>query len=191
MPRPALVGALGAVVALGGCRCGAAPEPSPEVPHFLGWDALVEAAWRGRTDKATLYATDLSGGPPTEGVDGAAAEGDATVAGALGFVRFAQDPADLAEAVSTAARGCGTCHDALAAPAPPRPVWAHETGAKWAVDTLVWTRPGSPPQAEVPEEITTAWNEPVPDDAPHGREAARVARLLVACAGCHAPGDLP
>jgi hypothetical protein len=146
--------------------------------HYAGWDALVEAAWRKDADRVRAIAVDMAPGP--EGDAPAGADGLATTSGALGFVGFAASGEELAGGIAVAARGCGECHAAVGAVAPPRPAWTHETAAAWAVDAAVWTREGSP-SGDVPIEVASAWSEPVALDSPQ----TRVERVLTACGSCH------
>lgn len=183
----AVLAALVIVGLLGGCRCAPAEPVAAEEPHFLGWDALVEATWRGDVERARLLAADLTGGAPTEGEVGA--EGVTTVGGAIGFYGFAEDDAERIDTIATAARGCGQCHGARDVPSPPRPAWAHETGAVWATDAVVWARAGEPPTGEPPLDVlSAAWRDPVVVEPPHTDAEVRAARVLSACAACHPHG---
>jgi cytochrome c553 len=163
-----------------GAACHARPEPAPPPPaHYEAWDALVDAAWHGDTEAVGTHLEAMIGGPPVDGATGPAAEADATLGGALGFLRVAQTPDDLAMGITRAASACGACHAAEAVPAPLAPEWSHPTAAAWAVDAVVWHRPDVPRAAVLPAEAGAALAS---DGA-----AARARSLLVACAGCHGP----
>jgi len=181
-----LVLLIAAAIVVSGCRCAPEEPIVVEEPHFPGWDALVEATWRGDVERARLLAVDLTGGPPAEGEIGA--DGVTTVGGALGFFGFAEDDAERIGAIATAARGCAECHAARDVPAPPRPAWVHENGAVWAVDAVVWGRTGEPATGDPPLDVlSVAWTDPVAVEPPHTDLEGRAARVLSACAGCHRP----
>lgn len=92
-----------------GCRC--APTPPPRVSHVPTWPLLVDAAVRGDAASVSQYA---------EGLTGDDDEGDAgaRIGAAMGFLRFAEDRDELADAVVAIAVGCAECHVARAVEAP-------------------------------------------------------------------------
>ena len=126
----------------------------------------------------------------------AAEEAGVKIGAALGFVGFAEDGEELADAVASAGRGCGICHAAAEVPTDvPRPPWLHETAAAWAVHGLVWGAEVAPPTGGegLIGLLAEEWSEPVPTDtgpAPAEGEA-RVARLIAACASCHQGYERP
>lgn len=149
---------------LAGCRCADDPEPALQAPpHYAEWDGLVRAAARGDVDTARIVARDLTEGPVPGDGDGAA-----TVGAALGMVQLAE-PEELADAVASAASGCGSCHAATGATPLARPAWTHHTAADWVVHGVVWNDVRSPPG-------------PI-DGATY---TADVAATLTTCVGCHA-----
>jgi len=183
----ALLGSL--AIGQPGCRCRSdvAPAPPP-LPHYHGWPRLVEKAALGEIEGAAAIALDLTEGPEGEVEDPAAAAGSGKVGAALGFMAFAEDTEELADAVASAARGCGMCHTATGAVAPPRPEWSHFSGAAWVVDGLVWSRTEPPPRGGDPllGALAEAWARPVPSgDRTTSEEEVRAARVVAACAACH------
>ncbi|MBW1879968.1 MAG: hypothetical protein JRJ84_16520 [Deltaproteobacteria bacterium] len=101
---------------------------------------------------------------------------------------FAEDTEELADAVASAARGCGMCHAATDAVPPARPPWSHLSGASWVVDGLVWSRTEPPPAGGEPplDALAEAWTRPVTSDAQLTSEAeVRAARVVAVCAACH------
>ncbi|TNE90909.1 MAG: hypothetical protein EP330_07040 [Deltaproteobacteria bacterium] len=182
LPLLAGFAALGAILVFALTRP-PAPEPAPRLSHFAEFDRLVRAAWTGDRPLAGLVATDLTAGPEAD----ANSDAVATVGGALGFIGFAEDAEELADAVSRAAAGCGECHTSLGIPAPPRPAWSHETSGAWLAHGLVWGEPASPPGGAAPIEVTAGWDAPLPkDSADLDEHALRVARAWTSCVACHA-----
>lgn len=189
---------IGAAVLFGGCRC-RSTEPEPvvmPVAHYYEWDKLVARATRGNLEEARIIAVGLAGGVHDDLEVGAAGDANGKVGAALGFVGFAEDAVELADAVSSAAGGCGMCHASTGAlPPMPRPAWTHETAADWAVWGLVWAEPAAPPEGgdEVLAGLVATWAEPLPPALDTGVQPApdevRTARLIAACAACHAKRD--
>ncbi len=181
-----------ALVALG-CRCGAPteePERTVVFGHYAEWDRLVDAAAHGDLEIAREVASGLTGGAPAEAGPEAKQQGTSRIGAALGFLSFAEDEVELADAVVSAAGGCGSCHEAVGVPPPEAPPWTHETGARWVVDGLVWGRAGRPPRGgdDVREGLSEVWAAPIPRDtgpATPAEAEVRAARVLVACAACH------
>jgi cytochrome c553 len=148
----------------------------------------VEKAALGEFESAAGVARDLTAGPQGE-VEGAAEEaGSGKVGAALGFVGFAEDPEELADAITSAASGCGLCHAATGALPPERPVWSHLSGAAWVVDGLVWSRTEAPPMGGEPplDALAETWARPAESDVEVASEGeVRAARVVAACARCH------
>ena len=147
----------------------AAPVVAPRpAAHGGGLAAWADAAVRGDGDAFRAA--------PPDGLD------DPSVVAALAFGALADDAEERAEAVAGLASACGQCHVGVAAPvAPPLD---HASAAVWAIDGLVWRRAAKPVLADPRlAAAIAAWDTPTPtDEAP---ERARVARWLLACAGCH------
>lgn len=102
--------------------------------------------------------------------------------GALGFVRFAEDEAELAEAVAAMGQACGSCHLLDGISGPPRPEWG-EDPAGWVAWGLVWGQPGAPPKTGDPllDELVESYRAPVeaPDTGVEPAEAqVRAARVI-------------
>ena len=155
------------------CGWGSAPAPALAQPHYAGFDAFVDAAALGDVDRARSAVDGLSLGDPATFRGPSAAV--SAVGGAIGFVRVA-DADELGLAVAQTASACGSCHADVKSP--PRPAWAHRTGAAWAAWGLVWNDASAPPAgADVPEALRAAWSAGAPED--------HVATALSACAGCH------
>jgi hypothetical protein len=170
-----------------GVRCGGpAEEPDLSPGHFGGWDAFVNASWRGDQEKAGLIAVDMTGGAEADASEGPAADAVTTVNGALGLAAVAQGREELIQAVTVAARGCGQCHEARAVEPKPRSC-DHASAALCLVDVVVW--PGSAGPAIVPggpnEDLKREWLEPVAAESPHTDTEARAARALLSCTRCH------
>jgi len=172
------------------CRCTSPPQAEPAPPHWPGWPAFVGAAEEGDLTAARSLIEGLvdDGRRPPDGSEA----GLGKLGAALGFVRFAEDTGELADAVASAAAGCGRCHGSAGATPPPRPEWAHHSAGRWAVWGLVWVDGAAPPAGggEPLGQLAAAWSGPVPVDTggAAGEQEVRVARVVAACAACHDAG---
>lgn len=160
------------------------PEPIPRLGHFSEFQRLERAAWTGDLPLAAVVARDLTAGE--EGVG--AEDAEARIGGALGFIGFAEDGEELAEAVTVAASGCGSCHVELAVSAPPRPPWTHHLAAEWLFWGLVWGDDQAPMDGSELSEIAMGYRAMLPMDtgSSASEHTRRVARTLQKCTPCHA-----
>lgn len=147
--------------------------------HYAEFPRLVRAAWTGDRPLASVVARDLTAGPAGE------QDGEATLAaqdqlgGAIGFVGFTEDAAELADAVAIAGSACGACHTALDVIPPARPAWAHESAGEWLAWGLVWGDSKAPAGGESNLKAVERVFEDV------GADVSLVTRAWLVCEGCH------
>lgn len=164
-----------------GCRCNDTPKiEEVRNVHGAGFDTLVTLAAMGEVPRGRAAAGDVVL------VDTQTAEHVEALAGAVGFVRVAESPADLADGVAAMAAACGGCHGAVPLGVQ-RPVWTHTRAADWAVFGVVWGEAEAPPEGgDVPPAVRAAWVDPVPKDSAATDEAeVRLTRVFTACQSCH------